>query len=96
VRDFLVGPAAAPSNGSIADGRIKRRCPVWEVNEFEGSAENRARVVRFQRLVTKSRGLIAKRHHYCREFRSIDDFILRNWGACVDTVFGHVPRIGRV
>ena len=25
-----------------------------------------------------------------REFRSINDFILRNWGACVDTVFGHV------
>ena len=39
MRDFLVGPSAAPSNGSIADGRIKWRCPVWEVEEFEGSTE---------------------------------------------------------
>jgi len=31
-----------------------------------------------------------ERHHYCREFWSINDFILRNWRACVDTVFGHV------
>jgi len=39
VRDFLVGPSAAPSNGIIADGRIKWRCPVWEVEEFEESVE---------------------------------------------------------
>ena len=39
MRDFLVGPSAAPSNGNIADGRIKWRCPVWEVEEFEESAE---------------------------------------------------------
>jgi len=39
VRDFLVGPSAISSNGSIADGRIKWRFPVWEVEEFEGSAE---------------------------------------------------------
>jgi len=31
-----------------------------------------------------------ERHHYWGEIRSINDFILRNWGACVDTVFGHV------
>jgi len=31
-----------------------------------------------------------ERVHCCREFWSINDFILRNWGACVDTVFGHV------
>ena len=37
--DFLVGSSVAPSNGSIADGRIKWRCLVWEVEEFEGSAE---------------------------------------------------------
>ena len=40
MRDFLVGPSAAPSNGNIADGRIKWRCPVWEVEEFEESAED--------------------------------------------------------
>jgi len=39
VQDFLVGPSAVPSSGSIADGRIKWRCLVWEVEEFEGSAE---------------------------------------------------------
>ena len=31
-----------------------------------------------------------ERRHYCRKFQSINDFILRNWGACVDTVFEHV------
>ena len=36
------------------------------------------------------KGVIAERQHYRREFWSINDFILRNWGACVDTVFGHV------
>ena len=36
-----------------------------------------------------------KRHHYCREFQSINDSILQNWGACVDTVFGHVSIIGK-
>jgi len=39
VQDLLVGPLAAPSNGNITDGRIKWRCPVWEVEEFEESAE---------------------------------------------------------
>jgi len=39
VQDLLVGPSAAPSNGNIADGRIKWRCPVREVEEFEESAE---------------------------------------------------------
>ena len=35
MRDFLVGPSAVPSNGNIADGRIKWRDPVREVEEFE-------------------------------------------------------------
>ena len=39
MRDFLVGPSAASPNGNIADGRVKWRCPVWEVEEFEESAE---------------------------------------------------------
>ena len=37
--DFLLGPSAASSNGNIVDGRIKWRCPVWEVEEFEESAK---------------------------------------------------------
>jgi len=36
--DFLVGPSAVPSNGNIADGRIKWRDPVWKVEEFEEPA----------------------------------------------------------
>jgi len=35
VRDFLVDPSAVPSNGNIADGRIKWRDPVWKDEEFE-------------------------------------------------------------
>jgi hypothetical protein len=38
VRDFLVGPSAVPSNGNIADGRIKWRDPVRKVEEFEEPA----------------------------------------------------------
>jgi len=37
VRDLLVGPSAVPSNGNIADGRIKWRDPVREVEKFEES-----------------------------------------------------------
>jgi len=44
MRDFLVGPSAASSNGNIADGRIKWRCPVWEVEEFEESAEESGQI----------------------------------------------------
>ena len=39
MRDFLVGPSAVPSNGNIADGRVKWRDPVREVEEFEESTE---------------------------------------------------------
>jgi len=35
VRYLLVGPSAVLSNGNIADGRIKWRDSVWEVEEFE-------------------------------------------------------------
>jgi len=38
VRDFLLGPLAVPSNGNIADGRIKWRDPVQKVEEFEEPA----------------------------------------------------------
>ena len=39
MRDLLVGPSAVPSNGNIADGRIKWKDSVREVEKFEGSAE---------------------------------------------------------
>jgi len=54
-----------------------------------------SKLFRFRLSVAKLGELIVERYHYCREFWSINDFILRNLGACVDTVFGHVPRIGR-
>jgi hypothetical protein len=38
VQDLLVGPSAAPFNGSIADGRIKWRCPFRKDEEFEEPA----------------------------------------------------------
>ena len=38
MRDLLVGSSAVPSNGNIADGRMKWRDPVQEVEEFEESA----------------------------------------------------------
>ena len=37
MRDLLVGPSAVPSNGNIADGRIKWKDLVREVEEFEES-----------------------------------------------------------
>ena len=43
MRDFLFGPSATPSNGNIADGRVKWRHLVWEVEEFEESAEESGR-----------------------------------------------------
>ena len=38
MRDFLVGSSAVPSNGNIADGRIKWKDPVREVEEFDEPA----------------------------------------------------------
>jgi len=38
VRDLLVGPSAVPSNCNIADGRIKWKDSVREVEEFEECA----------------------------------------------------------
>ena len=35
--DLLVGPSAVPSNGNMADGRIKWRDPVRKVEEFDES-----------------------------------------------------------
>jgi len=37
VQDLLVGPMAVPSNGNNADGRIRWKGPVREVEEFEES-----------------------------------------------------------
>ena len=91
VRDVLVSPSAAFCNGNIDDGRLKWRCPFGKLRISRDLQKNRIRVVQIE-VVGYQDGSInyGNRHHYCREFRSINDLILRNWGACVDTVFGHV------
>jgi len=38
VRDLLVGSSAIPSNGNVADGRIRWKDLIREVEEFEESA----------------------------------------------------------
>ena len=63
---------------------------AWEVVKFRNLQENRAEVVQIWWLITKLGEVIVEWCHYWREFWSTNDFILWNWGACVDTVFGHV------
>ena len=93
MRDLLVGPSAGFYNGNIADVRLRRKCPFRKLRISRNMQKNRIRVVQIEVVGYEIRSInCGKRHHYCREFRSIDDFILRNWGACVDTVFGHVSR----
>jgi len=77
VQYLLVGPSAVPSNGNIADGRIKWGVQFGRLRNSRNLQKNRARIVRLQQSVAKLGELIAERHHYCREFRSINDFILR-------------------
>ena len=90
VQDRLIGPSAVLSNDNIADERKSGEIWLERLINSRNLQENRAKVVQIWRLITKLGEVIAERRHYCREFRSINDFILQNWGACVDTVFGHV------
>ena len=95
--DVLISPSAGLCNGNIADVRLKRKCPFRKLRISRDLQKNRIRVVQIEVVGYQIRSInCGKRHHYCREFRSINDFILRNWGACVDTVFGHVSMFGRV
>ena len=77
--------------------RPKRKCPFGKLRILRDLQENRVRVVQIKVVGYQIRNInCGRRHHYCREFRSTNDSILRNWGACVDTVFGHVSMFGRV
>ena len=87
VQDRLVGPSAVLSNGNIADERMSGEIRLESLRNSRNLRENRAKVVQIWWLITRLGEVIAERRHYCREFWSINDFILRNWGACVDTVF---------
>jgi len=94
---ILVSPSANLGNGNIADVRLKRKCSFVKLRILRDLQKNRVRVVQIEVVGYRVRSInCGKRHHYCREFRSINDFILQNWGACVDTVLGHVSMFGRV
>jgi len=80
MRNFLIGPSAAPCNSNVADGQLKWRCPFGKLRNSRNLREIGPRLFRFMLSVTELGELIAERHHYCREFQSINDFILRNWG----------------
>ena len=43
MQDFLVGPSAVLPNDNIADGNMKWRDSVWEVEEFEEYARKSGR-----------------------------------------------------
>ena len=74
MRDVLVSPSAVPCNGNIADGRLKWRCPFGRLRNSRNLRKNRTKFFRFGLSITKLGELIAEGHHYCREFRSINDF----------------------
>jgi len=94
---ILVSPSANLCNGNIADMQPKRKYPFRKLRISRGLQKNRVRVVQIEVVGYQVRSIdCGKRHHYCREFWSINDLILRNWGACVDTVFGHVCMFDRV
>ena len=89
MQDLLVGSSAVFSNRNVVDERILGRfgSRSWEIRSTCWKTWLRL----FDLVINyRPEGIIAERHHYWGEFRSINDFILRNWGACVDTVFGHV------
>ena len=91
--NVLISTSADLRNGNIADVRLRRKCPFRKLRISRNMQKNRIRVVQIEVVGYQIRSInCGKRHHYCREFRSIDDFILQNWGACVDTIFGHVSR----
>jgi len=93
----LISPSASPCNGSIADTRLKWKCPFGKLRISRNLRKNQIRIDQIKAVGYQIGSInCGERHHYCREFRSIDDFILRNWGACVDTIFGHVSMIGKV
>ena len=92
--NILVSTSADLCNSIIADVRLREKCPFRKLGISRNLRRNRIRVVQIEVVGCQIRSInCGKRYHYCREFRSINSFILRNWGACVDTVFGHVSRI---
>ena len=92
--NVLVNTSADLCNSNIADIRLREKCPFRKSRISGNLRKNRIRVVLIEVVGYQIRGIdCGKRHHHCREFRSINSFILRNWGACVDTVVGHVSRM---
>ena len=93
----LVSPSASPCNDSVADARLEWKCLLGKMRISRNLRKNQIRIAQIKAVGYQIGGInCGKRHYYCREFQSINDFILRNWGACVDTIFGHVSIIDKV
>ena len=91
--NVLISPSVDLRNGNIADVRMRRKCPFTKLRISRNLQENRIGVVWIEVVSYQIRSInCGKRHHYCIKFRSINSFILQNWGACVDTIFAHVSR----
>ena len=74
----------------------QERCPFRKLGISRNLRRIRIKVVQIEVVGYQISSInCGRKHHYCREFRSINSFILRNWGACVDTIFGHVSRMAR-
>jgi len=74
-------PIDSFSNGNIPDEHISGEVQFKRLRNSRNLQENRAKVVQIWRLITKLGEVIEERHHYCREFQSINDFILRKLGG---------------
>ena len=87
--NVLISPSAGLCNGNIADVRLKRKCPFRKLRISRDLQKNRIGVIQIEVVGYQIRSINReKRHHYCREFQSINDVILRNWGHVLTPVEG--------
>ena len=69
-------------------------CPFRKLEISRNLRRIRIRIVQIEvvgsqiRSINCGEGIIT-----AENFGALNSFILRNWGACVDTVFGHVSRM---
>jgi len=89
VQDRLVGPSVVLSNGNVAYEHIPRRFGLRLRNSRNLQEKSGWGCLDFV-INYQSREVIVEKCRYWGEFWSINDFILRNWEACVDTIFWHV------
>ena len=81
--NVLISPSVNPCNGNIADVRLKGRCPFGKLRISRDLQKNRNRVVQIEVVGYQIRSInCGKRHHYCGEFRSINDSYSKIGGMC--------------